>query len=166
MSDYSIRAVTKADEPFLWEMLYQAIHVPEGVPAPPREIIYEPKLARYVKDWGVPGDYGLVALVQETQQPVGATWLRLLVGEEGGYGYVDDQTPELNIAVLPEYRGKGFGTALLKQLLTTARENFPAVSLSVSPTNPAMELYKRLGFEVVGESGTSLIMLKKFTTED
>ena len=39
--------------------------------------------------------------------PIGAAWLRLLKGDERGYGHVDDETPELGMAVLPAYRGRG-----------------------------------------------------------
>jgi hypothetical protein len=37
----------------------------------------------------------------------------------------------------------------------------PAISLSCDPANPAMRLYERLGFVAVGESGTSITMLKR-----
>jgi GNAT superfamily N-acetyltransferase len=93
-----IRLLALEDKLFLWEMLYQALHVPEGQPALPREVIHLPELARYVQGWG---------------QPVAAVWLRLLMSENKGYGYVGDDTPELSIAVLPEYRGQGIGTELL-----------------------------------------------------
>ena len=159
----SIRPLTKTDEPFLWEMLYQAIYVPEGSKRPPRSIIYEPELAKYVQGWGEPGDTGLVA-TNEAGQPIGAAWLRLLTGDNKGYGYIDDKTPELSIAVLPAYRGKGIGTSLLRRLLIEAQSHFASISLSVSPDNPALRLYRRLGFEVVGENGGSLTM--KITLED
>ena len=93
-------------------------------------------------------------------QPIGAAWLRLLVGDDGGYGHVDDATPELSIAVLSEYRGRGIGTRLLTRLLQLASEHYAAVSLSVAQNNPALLLYGRLGFDIVGTSGVSLTMRK------
>jgi len=42
-----IRPIISKDKLFLWEMLYQALHVPEGQSAPPREVIRLPELARY-----------------------------------------------------------------------------------------------------------------------
>jgi GNAT superfamily N-acetyltransferase len=78
-----------------------------------------------------------------------------------GYGYIDDETPELSIAVLPEYRGKGIGTDLLRHLIEEVRVRHRALSLSVSSDNPAIHLYKRLGFEVVEQTGTSLTMKKQ-----
>ena len=38
----TVRASQKSDEPFLWEMLYQALYVPEGEPPLPREIVQQP----------------------------------------------------------------------------------------------------------------------------
>ena len=103
--------MTQADEPFLWDMLYLALYVPEGNPPLPREVIHSPELSRYVEGWGQPEDEGFLAL--DGEKPVGAVWLRLLTGDNHGYGYVDDLTPELSIAILPEYRGRGIGKALL-----------------------------------------------------
>ena len=127
----TIRLATAADEPFLWEMLYQAIYVPPDGAAIPREIVNQPELGRYVAGWGKANDIGFIA--EENGRPIGAAWLRLLAGEGRGYGYVDDQTPELTMAVLPEYRAQGIGTRLLAQLLGAAAGRFRAVSLSVAP---------------------------------
>jgi ribosomal protein S18 acetylase RimI-like enzyme len=158
-SAYIIRAATAADEPFLWEMLYQAIFVPEGSLPPPREIIKAPELARYVRDWSrMDFDAGFIAIDVVAGRPVGAAWLRLLTKENAGYGYVDDETPELSIAVLPEHRGRKVGTRLLSHLLDASDRNHKAVCLSVSAENPAVRLYERIGFEIVESSGESLTM--------
>ena len=159
----AIRPLTAVDEPFLWEMLYQAIHIPEGVTPPERDIVYQPELAKYVRDWGRPGDYGFVAIDTANNCSVGAAWLRLWTQENKGYGYVDNATPELSIAVLPEYRGKGIGSRLLTRLIEAAQIRYSAISLSVSPDNPALRLYQRFGFEEIDRCGTSLTMLKVFT---
>jgi ribosomal protein S18 acetylase RimI-like enzyme len=158
--NYIIQRLTPEDEPFLWEMLYQAIHVPEGEPAPPREIIRLPELARYVQGWGDKGDCGFLASDAEMGQAVGAVWLRLLTGTNRGFGYVDDTTPELSIAVLPEYRGRGIGTQLLVHLFESDC-GYSTISLSVSSGNPAIRLYERFGFEIVGSKDTSLTMRRK-----
>jgi ribosomal protein S18 acetylase RimI-like enzyme len=155
-----IRALAPEDEPILWIMLYLAIHVPPREPLPPLNSIFQPELARYVQGWGQPGDSGFVAF--DTQNlPIGAAWLRLLTGEKRGYGWVDDQTPELSIAVVPEYRGMGLGTQLLSKAIHLAGEHFPAVSLSVSSGNPAASLYRRMGFVEVQKSSQSLTMVRK-----
>jgi ribosomal protein S18 acetylase RimI-like enzyme len=142
----------------LWEMLYHAIYVPEGQALPERDVVTQPELARYVSGWGEEDDMGFVATDGEGMQPLGAAWLRLLRGEDKGFGFVDEATPELSVAVLPEHRGQGIGTRLLTRLLQVAATHFAAVSLSVDADNPALRLYRRLGFETVGTSGTSLTM--------
>jgi ribosomal protein S18 acetylase RimI-like enzyme len=156
----SIRPLETSDAPILWIMLYLAIHVPESEPAPPLNIIFQPDLARYARDWGRAGDCGFAAFDGQGL-PVGAAWLRLLAGDNRGYGWVSDQIPEISIAVLPEYRGKGVGTQLLKKAIAMAAERFAAVSLSVSVNNPAANLYRRLGFEEVKNSGDSLTMVRR-----
>ena len=153
-----LRPLVVADEPFLWEMLYQALHVPAGAVAPPPAVVRRPELARYVQGWGRAGDGGWLARDPATGRPVGAVWRRLLVGENQGYGHVSDDTPELSMAVLPGHRGLGTGTRLLSRLL--AAEDCPALSLSVAAGNPARRLYRRFGFVVVKQAGASLTMLR------
>jgi GNAT superfamily N-acetyltransferase len=155
---FTFRPLARDDESFLWVMLYHVIYVPPLSPPPDRSIIGRPELARYVKGWGRIDDYGVAGIDPGKDIPVGAAWLRLMAGTERGYGYIDDQTPELSIAVLPEYRGQGLGTQMLERLLQDAQTKHSAVSLSVSTDNPARRLYERLGFEVVSSDGTSLTM--------
>jgi len=56
-----IRPLTRDDAHCLWDMLYQAIHVPAGAELPDREIIHSPELAHYAADWGRSGDMGRFA---------------------------------------------------------------------------------------------------------
>ena len=155
--EYKIRLLTPSDQGFLWEMLYQSLYVPEGGAAFERSILDHPDIGKYVKDWGRENDSGFVA-VDENERPVGAVWLRLLKGDERGFGYVDERTPELGMAVLTEYRNQGIGTSLLSRLIEAAENSCEAISLSVAIGNPALRLYQRLGFEVVGKHGASLTM--------
>jgi len=164
VSGYIFRAATPADEPFLWEMLYQAIHVPAGAAPPPRTLLQDPSLAHYVADWGKrPGDLGIIALQETSGEAVGAVWLRLFTADDPGWGYVDERTPELSIALLTAHRGQGLGHALIEQLIEEARSIYLALSLSVDPRNAAFRLYQRLGFQEVGMSGTSVTMRKELT---
>lgn len=157
----SIRPIMVADELFLWEALYLAIYTPPGKLPPPREIVHSPELSRYVAGWGQVGDIGFIA--EENGQPIGTIWLRLFDGGRRGYGYVDDDIPELSMAVLPENRARGIGSGLLAHLLDVAACRFQAVSLSVARNNPARRLYERYGFKKVGESADSLTMLRHFS---
>lgn len=156
---YQIRALTSADQTFLWEMLYQSLYVPAGHAPFDRSILDQPDIARYVKEWGREGDFGLVA-VDEKEQPLGAIWLRRLTGDDKGFGYIDERTPELGMALLPQYRGQGIGTHLLARLMTTAAASYECISLSVAAENPALRLYQRTGFEAIGSCGSSITMRK------
>jgi GNAT superfamily N-acetyltransferase len=157
-SDIRLVALTAADGPFLWEMLYLALYVPEGQPPPPRDMVGEPDLARYVRGWGRPGDWGLLAL--DGEKPVGAIWLREWRGREKGYGFVAPEIPELSIALLPGFRNRGLGRRMIETVIAAARERHPGLSLSVVEDSPARRLYERLGFRSTGRMiERSLIML-------
>lgn len=60
----------------------------------------------------------------------------------------------VDIALLPEYRGAGFGTAVLRALQEEAARAGKPLRLRVMKGNPARRLYARLGFAVTGESAT------------
>jgi len=150
-----IRRATEDDERFLIAMLYQALFVPPGEPPLPPDITDRPDLARYAHGFGSrPGDHGWIAETEDGES-VGAAWVRQLPAENPGYGFVDGNTPELSIALVPAARSRGVGTALLERLLAEV----PRCSLSVDDRNPAVRLYERCGFEVVSKDGHSLTML-------
>ena len=131
-----LRPVDIHDVRFLRDMLRHAYHwrVSEDIERP----VY-----RYVANWGRPGDAGVVAL--EGPHAYGAAWYRLFTADEPGFGFVDEQTPELTIAVVPSRRGKGAGAELLKALLDRARaDGFARVSLSAEPGQTGF--YEKHGF--------------------
>ena len=140
---------------FLRDMLHHAYYWKERAP----EDTGPGPVALYVKAWGRPGDAAVIAL--DAGFPVGAAWYRLFARERRGYGFVDERTPELAIAVVPNARGKGVGAALLEALLGRARaEGYETISLSVDRNNAgAIGLYERHGFERVGEEDDSVTML-------
>ncbi len=158
LGKFDIKPLAREDEPFLWEMLYLALFVPPGDPPISREALKIPELSRYVQGWGQPDDMGFKAL--DNGKPIGAVWIRLMTGVSRGYGYIDDYTPEMSTAILPEYRGKGIGKTLIKHLIKNMQSHYSGICLSVSTENPAVHLYQRMGFEVIGEESSSLIMVK------
>jgi ribosomal protein S18 acetylase RimI-like enzyme len=146
-----IRPAGTQDLPFLRDMLRHAYYARWGNEA-------DVPLERYVAGWGRPGDTALVAI--DEFQPVGAAWYRLFEQDEPGYGFVDEQTPELTIAIVPSRRGRGLGEELLSSLLDAARsDGFARMSLSVEPDNPAIRLYEQHGFARVGERAGASVML-------
>jgi GNAT superfamily N-acetyltransferase len=77
-------------------------------------------------------------------------------------GFVDEQTPELGIAVRPDFRGQKIGRLLLRAAIDCAtRDAHQGLSLSVDPANPARRLYQAEGFRKVGEVGTSWTMYRE-----
>ena len=146
-----IRRAGAQDIPFLRDMLRHAYYARWGSEA-------DVPLERYVAGWGRGGDRAVVAI--DEFQPVGAAWYRLFDAEEPGYGFVDAETPELTIAVVPSRRGRGLGEQLLSALLEQARaDGYARISLSVEPDNPALRLYEQHGFVTVGERGGAWVML-------
>jgi GNAT superfamily N-acetyltransferase len=155
----NIRPAAKDDVGFLKEMLYEAARWnPDWPREPIEEVLEEPILRRYHEGWGREGDGGVVAELDGV--PVGAAWYRVFPAEAPGYGFVDDKTPELSIAVVPLHRRKGIGGALLRSCLVQAREEgFQALSLSVAVHNRSRMMYQRAGFEKVREEGDSWVMV-------
>ena len=151
---FEIRQALASDEPFLRDMLFEALFAPPGSAPIPRSALDTPEVSRYVDGFGPhPGDVGFVAIADD--QPIGAVWVRSIQG----YGHIDDQTPELTIAVTRDWRGQGVGTALMARIT----ELVPRISLSSDILNPSIALYKRFGFEIVDRVGTSVTMLRRAT---
>ncbi len=75
--------------------------------------------------------------------------------------YVDRWKEEIrlvDIALLPEHRGGGLGRKILEVLLDEGREKDLPVSIHVEYNNPALRLYKRLGFRHVDSNGIYYLM--------
>jgi ribosomal protein S18 acetylase RimI-like enzyme len=64
----------------------------------------------------------------------------------------------IDIAFLEEHRGKGYGGALLQDLLDEAAAAGKPIEIYVEKYNPAMRLYRRLGFVTVEEQGVYELM--------
>ena len=151
---YSIRAIEKSEVSVLEEFLYEAIFIPEGVLAPPKSIILNEDLQVYIKDFGTfPDDKCLVA--EMSGKIVGAVWSRIM----DDYGHIANDTPSLAISLYKEYRNKGIGTDLLRQMLGLLRqEGYKKVSLSVQKENYACKMYLNNGFVILEETPEEYIM--------
>ena len=82
-------------------------------------------------------------------------------GERVGYVCVDREPHELHIvdiALLPRFRARGLGSALIRDLQTEASERGLPLTLTVRSDSRARGLYERLGFEVVSEHAPYLKM--------
>lgn len=82
-------------------------------------------------------------------------------GVAAGRLYVDRGESEIlivDIALLPEHRGAGIGTRLLRELQEEARTAGKMLTIHVEKFNPALRLYERLGFSIKGDEGVYLLM--------
>jgi ribosomal protein S18 acetylase RimI-like enzyme len=59
----------------------------------------------------------------------------------------------MDITLLPEHRGSGLGTALLRELMAEGEAAGKPVTIHVEVYNPAMRLYQRLGFRQIADRG-------------
>ncbi len=176
MDNFSVQALSREDARYLPHFLALAAHEESSDNA-----LQKPDLARYVSDWGRTGDCGVAASTAEGQL-IGLAWGRLWNEEDPGFGYVDELTPEISIAVEEDFRNQGVGTALidalkcrLRALKLAARwdarhqkmvpirqrvevpqpemEISPSfVSLSVRADSPACAFYEQCGFALVAGS--------------
>ena len=154
-----IRRLEASDATVLARFLYDAAFWDEAVERPPPEEVLGPEFARYIEAWGRTGDAGVIA---EDDRAIGAAWYRLFTQDEPGYGFVAADIPELSIAVDEQWRGRGVGAALLRELIgMAADEGYAALSLSVNMRNPAKRLYERLGFRGMrGAHGNVTMILR------
>jgi len=144
-----LRAVDRQDTRFLRDMLRHAYHwrIAEDPDRP---------LYRYVQNWGRPGDAGVIAFAGPN--PYGAAWFRLFPASAPGFGFVDEQTPELTLAVVPSHRGHGAGAELLEALLERARaQGYSRISLSAEPGQTGY--YEKHGFREHGRDDRTVTMV-------
>lgn len=123
------------------------------------EIDSNPQFSHYYTEWGK-DDFGFAA--QRHLQIFGIVWVKHFSEKDPGFGFIDDETPELSLSIFPEYRNSGFGTKLLQLAIKEAKEReIQALSLSVEFENKvAVALYEKLGFRYFeGTEGTMMLDL-------
>lgn len=150
---YKIRKMRWEEYGLLEDFLYEAIFIPEGMKAPERQIILQPELQVYITGFGKKDDIALAA--EADGKIAGAVWARIM----NDYGHIDDDTPSLAISLYKDYRGRGIGTAMLKEMLDTLKERgYERTSLAVQKANYALRMYRKAGFEIVDENEEEYIM--------
>jgi GNAT superfamily N-acetyltransferase len=144
-----LRPADQQDLRFLRDMLRHAYHW---------RIAEDPDLPvfRYVQNWGRRGDAGVIA--SAGPNAYGAAWYRLFPASAPGFGFVDEETPEVTIAVVPSQRGGGTGGELLEALLEQARaEGFAQISLSAEPGQTGF--YEKHGFRELRRGERTVTMV-------
>ena len=153
--EYAIREMTVPEYPLLSDFLYEAIFIPDDIKPPSRNIICSPELQVYIDRFGsLKDDFALVAEIEG--KIIGAVWIRIMYD----YRHIDDETPSLAISLYKEYRGRGIGTEMMKEMLSLLKtHNYKRVSLSVQKANYAAEMYRKIGFDIVRENEEEWIMI-------
>ena len=160
--DIEIRHIREDEWPLLEDFLYKAIYVPDGFEGEiPHSIIRDdPKCrAAYLGFGERPDDRALVA--EADGQVIGACWTRTT----DEYGHIDGETPSFSISLSEPYRGQGIGGEMMRRMLDELeRAGYARASLSVQKANPALRLYERLGFRIIGDGAdeTEWLMVYQF----
>lgn len=143
----TVRDATPADDGFL-RLVYQSTRVEElaglSWDESTRQAFFDQQFDAQAADYRRRFPKARLFVVELGGAPVGRLYL----------GSASDAVHVLDIALLPEHRGRGLGEALLRWVVSDGRR----VSLSVAKWNPAQRLYLRLGFAVVAEQGPYLTM--------
>ena len=146
LENISLRPSTPADEDFL-RLVYAESRREEldQVEWPPgqREAFlrsqFDAQAAHYLHHY--PG--AEFSIIEYNSQPAGRLYVRRSPAE----------IRIMDIAINPDYRSKGIGTALLEQIIEEGRAANQVVSIHVEKFNPALRLYERLGFRAVDDRG-------------
>lgn len=161
-----IKEADSSDLPFLRQMLVEAVNwdlAKELVSVD--ELLGRPELRKILTRWGRRGDVALV-MVDDNGVRLGACWYRCWTEHDHSYGFVSEEAPELGIGVVPEYRGRGLGSRLIKELIAVAAaQGRRRLSLSVASENPAIRLYEKLGFRRYRKNGDSWTMIAETGSE-
>lgn len=147
----SLRPVQPGDTPFLYRIYASrrgeglaAVNTDEAKKQSFLRMQFEAQ-CRYYAEWF---SYAHFDIVELEDIPIGRFYV--------DYGLVVIRIVELTL--LPEYRGKGYGGKLLRDLLEEAGEADLPVIAHVEQTSPAVRLYSRLGFEEVRMEGHYRLM--------
>lgn len=150
-----VRKWKDGEQAFLEDFLYEAIFIPEGVDAPSREIIQLPELQVYITDFGKKPD-DICFLAEADGKVAGAVWVRVMED----YGHLEEGVPSFAISLYKDYRNRGIGTELMERMLRElAERGYEKASLAVQKTNYAVRMYRKVGFEIVGENEEEYLMM-------
>jgi ribosomal protein S18 acetylase RimI-like enzyme len=148
-----LRPITEGDEAFLRE-LYGSTRAEELAPVPWTDeqkrafldMQFFAQSTHYAKHYGD----GEFLIIEDDGRPVGRLLLHRTAGEIN----------VIDISLMPEHRGRGIGTKLLRDVLAEGEATNRKVSIHVEHFNPAKRLYQRLGFRYVETNGVYDLMIR------
>ena len=146
MSKIHVRAFQPTDATQLPRFLALAAHEDDAQSA-----LDNPDLARYIENFGRAGDCAIVA--HNDEQIIGIAWARIWTLDNRGFGWIDETTPEMAIAVESEFQNCGVGARLMKALKAElGAAGATQIALNVRADSPAVRLYQKLGFAKIDGS--------------
>lgn len=117
-------------------------------------------------------DLGLYAL--SNNKIAGAIWSRKLNEQHNSTAFIDENTPVMSVAVLPEFRAQGIGSFMMNQFLQEAAALYDSMSVNVLDDSKAIKFYEKFGFVKVDNSkqksvvdnSNIIIMVKKLEKKE
>ena len=82
-------------------------------------------------------------------------WMIETEGKAIGFVYLETMSHAvriINLGLLKEFRSQGIGSDVLQDIISFANSNCLSVILQVQNSNPAFNLYKRMGFKVIDDT--------------
>lgn len=121
------------------------------------------------EQWGAFIEHQFEAQSQAYAKYPGTSFKVVLVDGEPAGRLIVARWPEelrvVDIALLPEFRGRGIGESLMREVIEEAEERGVKASIHVERLNPAQHLYTRLGFRMVSETGIYLLLERPATAQ-
>lgn len=153
MPSVTLRPAAEEDRSFLLR-LYASTREPElEASGLPRE------------QWGAFVEHQFTAQSRHYESYEDTSYDLVLVDGEPAGRLIFARWPEdlrvVDIALLPEHRGRGIGGSLMRALIEEADERGVKTSIHVERFNPAQRLYARLGFRAVAEAGGVYLLLER-----
>lgn len=141
------RPATEGDRELLFELFRSALApedtfqaLPESKRGPLLRAKFDTREQRYRKNYPL-ADFDVLTV---DGKPAGKLYI-----DRG-----DDEFVLIDISLLPEFRNRGIGTAVIGRLVEEAGRLVLPVRTRVRHHSPAWRLWRRLGFERVGDDGT------------
>jgi len=136
-----------SEQKIVTDMLYYS----QCVDATPKKLSDFPHLEIYSNFYGLtPKDLGLYAM--KNAEVCGAIWYRKLNASHHSNAFLNEDTPVVNIAVKPQFRGEGVATFMMNQFLQEVATTHKHVSVSVSDIARSIGFFEKFGFEIVADS--------------
>lgn len=154
MTDITLRPAAADDAELLFR-IYAATRAEELSPVPwtadEKEAFLRAQFEAQAGDWAERFPEASFDVILAGGEPVG----RLYVDRR------DDEIRLVDIALLPEHRRRGIGSHLLRRILSEADAAGLPVRIHVERQNPAMGLYRRLGFTDLADRGVYVLMERR-----